>query len=180
MANVITADKLQQLDVKLFRKLHKQINVRAKVASVYLSKSGDGHFYFALSLLIALFEPKQGVNFFIAALIGFCIEVPTYLLLKNLFKRNRPFDAITEFSSFIAPSDKFSMPSGHTAAAFVFCGMILAFYPAFFPLAIVWASLIGLSRVVLGVHFPGDIIAGVLLGIVSCELALTIVNTVSY
>jgi undecaprenyl-diphosphatase len=64
----------------------------------------------------------------------------------------------------ITPADRFSFPSGHATAAFLFAGLAAVSFPVLAPFAYVWASLIALSRVVLGVHFPSDILAGALLG----------------
>lgn len=133
-----------------------------------ISFTGDGYAYIAIGLILALFD-SQGLSFFALALLAFALEVPGFLLLKKLIKRNRPLTAMpNQVITAIEPADKFSLPSGHTAAAFVMATMLTAFYPAAAPLAFAWAVLIGASRVVLGVHYPLDILAGALLG-VSCS-----------
>ncbi|MBU2882578.1 phosphatase PAP2 family protein [Psychrosphaera sp. B3R10] len=164
MASVIRDGKLQQLDTFLFYKCHLLSNNPIKNLSVWVSRTGDGYLYFAIALLILWAGTPHGESFFYTALAAFAIEVPIYISLKNLVKRNRPFNKLQAFQSHIAPSDKFSMPSGHTAAAFVFASIVATYYPEFAVLAYCWASLIGLARVLLGVHFPGDILAGGLLG----------------
>ena len=65
---------------------------------------------------------------------------------------------------FIRPSDKYSLPSGHTAAAFLMASLLAAFYPAMAVVVFVWAGCIGASRLLLGVHYLTDLIAGALLG----------------
>ena len=177
MNTVIKNNKLARIDTYLFYKCHEFSNDPVKQASVWISKTGDGYLYFAISLLLYWVGGEIGKAFFLAALMGFAIELPIYLGLKKAFKRNRPFDKLTNFSSYIAPSDKFSMPSGHTAAAFVFATLVMYFYPQFTDLVIVWALLVGMARILLGVHFPGDIIAGGLLGFASAQVALTIYVT---
>lgn len=174
MASVIRDGKLQQLDTFLFYKCHLLSNNPIKNVSVWISRTGDGYLYFAIALLIFLAGTQHGELFFYTALAAFAIEVPVYIGLKNLVKRNRPFNKLKAFQSHIAPSDKFSMPSGHTAAAFVFTSLVAAFYPEFTVLAYCWASLIGLARVLLGVHFPGDILAGGLLGYGCAQIALNV------
>jgi undecaprenyl-diphosphatase len=108
-------------------------------------------------------------------LTAFLIELPLYLLLKNLIRRPRPADAVESLSAFIRPSDRFSFPSGHTAAAFVFAVSVAAFFPAWAPLAFALAIAIGLSRVLLGVHFPSDILAGSVLGSSTALLAFSMI-----
>ena len=173
MAGAIKQSKLQKIDTFLFYKCNFLSSESIKQASYWISKTGDGHAYFIAGLLIWALEPNLGQAFFVTALIGFALELPIYLLLKNTFKRSRPFNSLENFSSYIAPSDKFSMPSGHTAAAFVFVTICSHFYPDYTSVLLAWASCIGISRVLLGVHFPGDVVAGGLLGYGCAALAIT-------
>lgn len=176
MAGIIRESKLQQLDTHLFYWLNKWSKDPIKQASVWVSKTGDGHCYLAIGLLLWAFGEITGERFFYSALMAYAIELPTYLILKNLVKRHRPFDKLAAFRSHIAPSDRFSMPSGHTAAAFLFATIVMTFYPEFTHLAFAWASLVGVSRVFLGVHFPGDVVVGAALGVMSALLGLDIVS----
>jgi undecaprenyl-diphosphatase len=100
-----------------------------------------------------------------AILLAFLIERPIYFVLKNSLKRNRPEASIKNFHSVITPSDQFSFPSGHTSAAFMMATLLGFYFPSLSILLYGWAALVGCSRVVLGVHFPTDILVGALLGI---------------
>jgi undecaprenyl-diphosphatase len=165
--------KLTAYDTRLFhwcQMLHREL--RLAPVSRFVSRLGDGLFYLLLGLGLALFEPEQGPAFFQAGLLAFSLELPLYLLLKNTIRRDRPRHRLDGIRAVIEPSDTFSFPSGHAAAAFLFALLLSAHYPGMAPLAFPIAGLIGLSRVLLGVHYPTDIAAGALLGLGSGVLAL--------
>ncbi|WP_087025331.1 phosphatase PAP2 family protein [Thaumasiovibrio subtropicus] len=140
--------------------------VTAKISRA-ISRTGDGHLYVVIALLVVMFDQQKGAEFLSLGLMAFAIELPIYFLLKNSVKRDRP----TELPSFIKPSDRYSLPSGHTAAAFIMAALVSYFYPSFAPYVWVWASLVGLSRVMLGVHYFSDIIAGIVLGLSAFQFA---------
>lgn len=96
---------------------------------------------------------------------GYAAERLLYLVLKKGIKRNRPPNVIPGFSSVIKASDEFSFPSGHTSAAFLAVTTLVLVLPS--PMIAVlysWSVTVALSRIVLGVHFPLDTVAGALLG----------------
>jgi undecaprenyl-diphosphatase len=156
---------IHKYDVFMFTWLmNARIHTTLTKVSRYLSKTGDGQLYI---LFIGLLYWNTGFDnpFLHAILLAFLIERPIYFVLKNSFRRNRPETAIKDYHSVIIPSDKFSFPSGHTSAAFMMATLLGYFFPfLIFPLYC-WAMLVGFSRVVLGVHFPTDILVGIILGI---------------
>ena len=115
----------------------------------------------------------MGFNTYIQTiLLAFLIERLIYFVLKNSLKRNRPEAALKNFRSIITPSDQFSFPSGHTSAAFLMATLLSSQFPSLLIPLYCWALLIGCSRVVLGVHFPTDILVGSLLGISTALFSL--------
>lgn len=139
-----------------------------------VSRFGDGGFYLVLGICLALMEAVDGGTFLVNGLLAFAIELPLYILLKNTIKRDRPCDSIAEVTAVVVPSDKFSFPSGHSAAAFVFATVLAHYYPSLFFVSYAFAGLIGCSRVLLGVHYPCDIAAGAVLGISSGLVAISL------
>ena len=129
-----------------------------------VSHTGDGHLYALFGVLAWAIGGSHGSNFLAAGLAAFAIELPLYWLLKNSFQRRRPQELSPVLTAYITPSDRYSLPSGHTAAAFVMATLIGQFYPDGYGIAFMWAALIGSARILLGVHFLTDVIIGAILG----------------
>lgn len=166
---------IHKYDVSLFIwLLNSRMHAVLSLICRYISKTGDGHLYL---LLIGLLYYDSTQNVLLKTiLLAFFIERPSYFLMKNGFKRNRPSTALNDFESAITPADQFSFPSGHTSAAFLIATLLGYFYPSLTPALLCWAALVGFSRVILGVHFPTDILFGVVLGISSATLSLELVQ----
>ena len=128
-----------------------------------VSMSGDGWMYAVICAVLYMQGHEQAALLFTTLALIYAIEVPVYLILKNTLRRQRPYQRL-QLCAIIKASDKFSFPSGHTAAAFVFATTCSYLIPDAGVLVFTWATAIGLSRVALGVHYPTDIVAGAVLG----------------
>ncbi|WP_394753802.1 phosphatase PAP2 family protein [Crenothrix sp.] len=128
-----------------------------------VSKTGDGLLY-VLIVLAMVWKESTNNAFVQVVLIAFLLERPVYFVLKNSLKRNRPQAALYNFQSFIIPSDQFSFPSGHTSAAFMMATLGSEFWPVLTLPLYGWSVCVGFSRVLLGVHFPSDVVIGSAMG----------------
>jgi len=154
---------MQLADEKLFaRFFHGKL--RLKKWAQKISRSADGLLYLMLPLLYWLMNPVQGRTFFKLAFAAFVIERIIYYVLKKNLKRRRPPAVIPGFRSLVTPSDEFSFPSGHTSGAFLFSTLCVMWFGGIALPLYLWSSFVGFSRVLLGVHFPGDILAGAAIG----------------
>ncbi|WP_049048478.1 phosphatase PAP2 family protein [Aeromonas hydrophila] len=153
-------NKIQQWDLQVCRicLLHAYNRPQARISRL-ISRTGDGPLYAVLAALL-WWQGEAECELVKLALLAFAFELPLYLLLKNLLKRQRPVG----LPVFITPSDRYSLPSGHTAAAFLMATVLAANFPLWAPLLFVWAALVGASRLLLGVHYLSDLVAGALLG----------------
>ena len=138
---------------------------RLGAAARAISASADGWLYVLVPLGWFALAGQAALGFMRIAALAWLCERSLYLVLKNTCRRRRPSELLAGFRSLIVASDRFSFPSGHTSAAFLFSGLCVhQFGPLAALLLYPWALAVGASRVVLGVHFPTDIAAGALLG----------------
>lgn len=168
--------KMAQVDEQLFLTLF-NYNSPAwlKTAALGLSKSGNGGLYLLMCGAIWWLSTNEQHQLLpITVLLGFVIERPIYFLAKRSFARIRPCDCLVS-NAYIVPSDKFSLPSGHSAAAFLVAIILSHFFVQYTWLWFSWASGVALSRVILGVHFPADIMIGAIIGSSCGLLALALV-----
>ncbi len=128
------------------------------------SRLGDGVLWYGLMGLLAVAGGAAGRTTALQCAVAGVIGLGIYRGLKNVLVRERPYMTHSAIVCAGRPLDRFSFPSGHTLHAVCFTIIICAGLPwAVFVLAPV-ALLIALSRMVLGLHYPTDVVAGGLLG----------------
>lgn len=135
-----------------------------------------GAVWILLAFVLLLFPKTRTTGLALAAAL--CVDVVLCNgILKNLVARTRPFDANPTVELLIVRPLDFSFPSGHTAAAFA---AVTALWSSgekklFFP-ALFLACIMACSRLYFYVHYPTDILGGVLVGIVSGYLGVSLVR----
>ncbi|MBQ4850487.1 phosphatase PAP2 family protein [Pseudoalteromonas sp. MMG012] len=146
-----------------------------RVVALAFSKSGNGGLYILLALICAVFLEPLGQKFALTAVLAFAIERPLYFFLKKRIARVRPCDCFA-LKALLTPADKFSLPSGHSAGAWLYAICVIEHLSVpLWPLML-WASGVSLSRVVVGVHYPLDVVVGAMMGIGCASLAIFLVG----
>jgi undecaprenyl-diphosphatase len=98
---------------------------------------------------------------------------------KYLFNRARPFISDTEIAPLIKTPSSSSFPSGHSATAAAGALTLSVLYPAFAPALLLSGLLVALSRIYLGVHYPFDVLAGVLIGTATSGVVLAVAGALA-
>jgi undecaprenyl-diphosphatase len=129
-----------------------------------VSRLGDGLFWYALMLALVLLDGRRGAMAAGHMAVTGLTALALYRLLKRWTRRPRPFRACPGVIAHVPPLDEFSFPSGHTLQAVGFSVVALAWYPLLAPLLIGFTSLVAASRVILGLHYPSDVLAAIGIG----------------
>ncbi len=148
--------------VEISNRLSLRRGVRPLFASI--SRLGDGLFWYCLILFLPLMFGRQALSTSLQMTVAGLLALMIYKWIKQLTERARPFAVSSSISLGTAPLDKYSFPSGHTLHAVTFCLLAIHAYPVLAWGLIPVTFLIALSRVVLGLHYPTDVLAGATIG----------------
>jgi len=120
--------------------------------------------WMGIAALLAVFGGDKGRRTALEGMIAIGINsFVANMLFKNIARRKRPTDRVPEERRLVQPESS-SFPSGHTASAAAFSGIVDRAYPKLWLPINGLAATVGFSRVYTGVHYPGDVLAGWLLG----------------
>ena len=129
----------------------------------HLGDSGLVWIILSIGLVIPKKTRKLGFVMIIALVLNGII---CNIILKPMLARIRPFDVNTSIKLLINKPRDFSFPSGHTSASFTAASVLFFRRSKLFVPSLILATLIGFSRLYLYVHYPSDVVGGIILGIV--------------
>jgi len=129
-----------------------------------ISKLGDGVVWYALIVAFAVHDLLVGglAAFQLGAAGLFTLIL--YRSLKSRTRRPRPYQRYRTIVAHLPPLDEYSFPSGHTLHAVVFSTIAVIHVPWLAWLLLPFTALIAMSRVVLGLHYPSDVLAASVIG----------------
>ena len=129
----------------------------------------------SVSLVIPQKTRKIGIMSLVALLVSFLLN---NLILKDVVGRIRPYEVISGLELLVNPATDLSFPSGHAGNSFAVAVVLFQKLPRKYGIpALVLASLIGISRLYIGIHYPTDVLAGAVIGTL---IAIFIVKLFEY
>jgi undecaprenyl-diphosphatase len=141
-----------------------------------VSRLGDGVFWYTLILALPFLYGAAGqLPALQMAVTGF-LGVGLYKALKHTLVRERPFIHCDRIALGTAPLDRYSFPSGHTLHAVSFTTLCMSYFPELGVVLVPFALLVAASRVILGLHYPTDVLAGAALGFGLARVSLQVVG----
>lgn len=130
-----------------------------------ISKLGDGGYWVLLTILMIGLQGAAAISPIVQMWLTAGVGVLVYKSLKNSLVRERPYMNHLGIHCGAAPLDRYSFPSGHTLHAASFTTMLIMAEPLLAVVAVPFALLVAASRVVLGLHYPSDVIVGAAIGV---------------
>lgn len=137
---------------------------RARPFFTMTSRLGDGVAWYALMAMLLVLDGVAGLLASLHLALTGVVALALYRLLKRYTQRPRPFVFDARIRALVAPLDEFSFPSGHTLHAVAFSLVAVAHYPPLAWVLLPFTASVAASRVVLGLHYPSDVLAASVLG----------------
>jgi undecaprenyl-diphosphatase len=167
--------RLDVLDVRLCEQGNRLLdNPTVHLFFKVISRMGDGPFWYVLMFMLPLFAGVTGLvaSFLMAACAW--AGVGLYTHIKQRLQRPRPFALHPHIRAGARILDEYSFPSGHTLHAVAFMILVGGIFPWMLVVLVPFALLTALARVVLGLHYPSDVLAGGVIGLFFGSLTLSL------
>ncbi len=157
---------IQNFDINIlnFISHHLHNSLLDKIIPVITTLGNNGMIWIILSLPLLISKKYRHVGFMTLGAL-----LLTYLvgdgILKHLFQRPRPFVSMPALDLLIAKPQSYSFPSGHTSSSFAAVGILWREFKQYRIPMVILAALIAFSRMYLFVHYPTDILGGIIVGL---------------
>ncbi len=164
-------NSILELDARLSRQMRVAEKPGAlRAIAIFFAHSGDSWFWGLALVIVWFFGKSSWKEWAVVELASISLLVVLVLVIKFLVRRKRPEG---EWGGIYRNTDPHSFPSGHAARAFLIAVIGTALGPPWLAIALwIWAPIVALARVAMGVHYASDVVAGAALGVVVALIGL--------
>ena len=165
MLAITVREYIASRDYRLMRRVNRWSAPQwVRAWMICATRGGDGWLWYALMAALLAAGGDERFRAVAAMLVAGALSITNFLWMKRVTNRKRPCHVEPHCWAKLLPPDKFSFPSGHTMTAFALAVVVSLFYPSLMMGVLFCAVSIGASRILLGMHFLSDVLAGSLLG----------------
>jgi undecaprenyl-diphosphatase len=165
---------IKNIDIKVLKLLNDNLRhaILDKIMPLITALGNGGLIWFIASLYLInnKYYRIQGYMIITALVITTILGEG---IIKHIIKRARPFAEMIEQKLLISKPITYSFPSGHTASSFAAAGILIAMDNKLSIYAVILALLIAFSRVYLNVHYPTDVVTGIILGLLCSKIVVS-------
>ena len=171
---------IQNIDIFIIKQFYNfQHSLNSKLLSsiliLFTNLGNHGLIWITVTLFLLSSKKYRKIGY-LAAISLIINAIIVNVILKNLTHRARPFGEISDIILLIKAPKDFSFPSGHTSASFTMVYIFYKHLKKYFPAVLITSIIIAFSRLYLTVHFPSDVLAGLLIGLFAGFLGEKVFN----
>jgi undecaprenyl-diphosphatase len=175
MKDVSSWHRINEADLALCLQLNRLSHIRVwRELFRVVSRLGNGVFWYCLMAAMLVADGAEAWPTVERMVLAGLLGLAGYKWLKKRTSRPRPCEVYAAISAAAPALDRFSFPSGHTLHAASLSLVAVAGYPELAPVLFPFAVLVALSRPILGLHYPSDVLAGAVIGGLVAKVALSI------
>ena len=139
-----------------------------------VSRVGDGWLWYAIIACLPWAGGASGASTAVRMICVGAIDLVVYRIIKRWIARPRPYRTCPGIRACTRTLDEFSFPSGHTLHSVAFSLILTVYYPMFALFVWPFTILIAVSRIVLGLHYPSDVIVGAVIGAITAAVSFNL------
>jgi undecaprenyl-diphosphatase len=149
-----------------------------RIMPIITNSNNHGEIWMAISIILIINKNtavrRVGISMIIAVAVGYLLGD---MIIKNITCRTRPISELYNFKFLISLPKSYSFPSGHTTSSFAAFGVCWFMKAKYKYWVLLLSVLIAFSRLYLHVHYPSDVLGGIILGLTSAKIGVSIVET---